>query len=699
MTRTIRLLMAAALVVTVAMFLAPAAHSADPFRVGIPTIVDPVRGAGEPDIAVDNLGNALVTGPAGSGAQTSWFWHSADGGLTYPLLGPSGGHMVCPASGGGDSLVVPDRATNTLYLTDQEALADIGSSVLQPGSAPQSMCATAPAITADRPFEAVFSGGSSAVSRADGNKPIVYLSYLCDACFGSGNTVGGLAFGWSDDGLHFHPADPGAIADTPVTNAFTEAAAINVFEWHGSMVADPRTGWVYTALSCTTDSGCPNNTSDNEVGVAVGKPDPAANPTNPGGFSKVDYQTVTTIPEASSLFPVLSMDSAGTLYEMWTEGDGFASTDSLPSDTSWHIFYSYSLDTPDHAHTTWSQPIRVDKDSGSSSVFGWFAAGDPGKLGFVWLESNVREHPSKLNPDKQWRPHMAVTTNATSAAPTFEEVPVGSDPVHIGDICLEGTVGCVENVGNRNLADFISADIDPSTGALQATWANDANQLATLPTTLIPGLPLVETARQVSGPQLIGSSTVTDGRFSTTPAGGIADATNDGRYPVGGATNVNALDLTGSGVTSDGSNMTVTIDVADASAAASPNAMQPNVWYLTVWQYGHKLYFAKAKVDSSGTVTYTAGAPRSFDRVGLNGQTVATLVDYSGGTTVTGTRTPTGFTLTVPLSLVGGPTAGSLLESVTGFTALDSGLPPEIGPGAGNVPTITDATPAYDVVL
>src|SRR5438477_10856301 len=139
MRRAVRLLVVVALAVPALLVLAPTAESADTFRVGIPTIVDPVRGAGEPDIAVDNGGNALITGPAGSGSQTSWFWHSADGGLTYPLLGPSGGHMVCAASGGGDSLVVPDRAknSNNLYLTDQEALADIGSAVLHPDGSQQ----------------------------------------------------------------------------------------------------------------------------------------------------------------------------------------------------------------------------------------------------------------------------------------------------------------------------------------------------------------------------------------------------------------------------------------------------------------------------------------------------------------------------------------------------------------------------------
>ena len=699
MRRVVRLALVIALVAPLVIELAPTASGENQFNVGIPTIVDPIRGAGEPDIAVDNGGNALITGPGGSGSQTSWFWKSRDGGRTYPLLGPSGGHMVCPASGGGDSLVVTDRATNTLYLTDQEALADVGSAVLAPDGTMSTACATAPAATADRPFEAVFSAGSSAVSRADLNKPIVYLSYLCQGCFGGGNTVGGLAFGWSDDGLTFHGASPGSSGSNVFSDQLTEASAINAFQWHGSMVADPRTGWVYTAIACTSGSGCPDQSANNQVGVAVGKPDPAANPSNPGMFAKVDYETVKVLPEASSLFPILVIDSAGTLYELWTGGDGFADSSAVPSSTSWHIYYSYSLDTPDHEHKQWSEPIRVDHDNDGSSIFGWVAAGAPGRLGFVWLESNVREHPSKLNPDKQWRPHMAITTNGSSASPTFQEATVGDGPAHIGDVCLEGTVGCVQNVGNRNMADFIAVDIDPATGALQATWANDANQLATLPTTLIPGLPVVETARQTNGPRLIGTGSVNTKAFNTNPRAGIGDASLDALYPVDGGTTVPALDLTRSGVAWDGTNVTISIDAADAAHASSPNAEQPNVWYLTVWQFDHKLYFAKAMVDRGGNVTYTAGAPRSFDRVGLNAQTVATLVDYSGGTAVKGERTASGFTITVPASVVGTPTEGALLECVTGYTVLDNGLPPEIGPGTGNVPTITDATAAYDVVL
>src|SRR5207302_1703371 len=155
-----------------------------------------------------------------------------------------------------------DRVTNDLYLADQEALADVGFGKLTTNNTLTSMCADAPAVTADRPFEAVLPTGNSAAPQqaADGNKAIVYLSYLCDGC---GPTApdgpAGLAFGWTDDGITYHPAEPGATVpnNNLGANNFNEATSINNFQWHGPMVADPRTGDVFTPLSCNTGNGCP----------------------------------------------------------------------------------------------------------------------------------------------------------------------------------------------------------------------------------------------------------------------------------------------------------------------------------------------------------------------------------------------------------------------------------------------------------
>lgn len=695
-----------------------ASHAATSFAVGIPTIVDPVRGGGEPDILVDNSNNALITAPAGSGAQTSFFWRSRDGGLTYPMLGPSAGHWICPAAGGGDSLAVMDRKSGNIYLTDQEALADIGSAVIDGRTgAVTTQCASAPGATADRPFEAVLNSTTAPQSVADPGKQIVYLSWLCSGCLGAGGanppSDGGLAFGWSDDGVTFHAADPGVSPDTLVTNTLEEGNTFQNFSEHGNTVVDPRTGYVYTGVTCSgkksaNGAACPNTLGNNEVGIAIGAPQSSPAAANIGQFSKLTYQTAvntdpdgTTMSQPNSLFPVLGMDSNGTLYEAYIEGDGFATpTDSLDDAAAWHIYYAYSTDAPLHQH--WSKPIQVDKGNQTATTdFGWMSVGDPGKLGFAWLGTPKREHPSfQDKTDKRfWHPFMAVTTDGLDAHPQFQQQEVGIGPNHINDMCLQGTVGCIQNIGNRNMADFISTDIGPD-GALQMTWANDSNELATLPTTLIPGLPLTETAREVSGPRLIGSGDVSDSRFSSVPTtAGISDATGDALYPVdssqGAQSNQKQLDLTASRVAWDGQNVVVHLSAADLSSISSPNATQPNVWYLTTWQFNHTIYFARAQSSATG-MSFAAGPAASFDRVGLNGQTVATLVDYSGGTAVQGSQSGNDISITVPASLVGNPSNGSVLESVTAYTMLDNGAKPFVGPATGNMPTITDATPAYN---
>jgi hypothetical protein len=692
-------------------------HAATAFTVGIPTVVDPVRGVGEPDIVVDNRNDALITGPGGSGTQTSFFWRSRDGGLTYSLLGPSQGHWVCPASGGGDSLGVYDRKTNDMYLTDQEALADIGSAKVDGATgAVSSQCATAPAAGADRPFEGVLDSTTAPQNVADSGKPILYLSWACQACV-PGQTASGLAFGWSDDGVNFHPADPGVTGDNLATNTAQEGGTLSAAAFHGPTIADPRTGYVYTAISCAgttsaSSSGCPNGATDNEVGVAIGAPQSSPNSANIGQFSALTYQTAANtdpdgqpMRESNSLFPVIGMDANGTLYEAYIEGDGFADpTKPIADDTAWHLYYTYSTDAP--LHKTWSTPVQVDHGPQTkTSDFGWMTVGDPGKLGFVWLGTDQREHPSaqdSSNP-RQWHAFMGLTTNGLDAHPTFQQQRVGIGPNHINDMCLQGTVGCIQNVGNRNMADFISCDIGPD-GALQAVWANDSNRLATDPSTLIPGLPLTTTAREVSGPRLRGSGEVSDARFSTRPTtAGMSAMAGRAMYPVdpsqGAQQNVPALDLTHSRIQWDGSNLIVHVSAADLSTIASPSSSQANVWYLTTWQFNHTIYFARAQSSGGGALTFAAGKAASFDRPGLNAQTVATLVDYSGGTTEQGSQSGNDISITVPAGDVGNPATGDVLESVATYAALDNGQKLFVGPGTGNMPTIVKATPAYDALL
>jgi hypothetical protein len=173
------------------------------------------------------------------------------------------------------------------------------------------------------------------------------------------------------------------------------------------------------------------------------------------------------------------------------------------------------------------------------------------------------------------------------------------------------------------------------------------------------------------------------------------------------------MDLLGSSVTTDGTNLKVHIPVANLGNLSSPTTtsvpVQQNVWWLTRWQFKNKIYFAKVQNALVGGLSYTAGPAKSFDRPGLNGQTVATLVDFSGGSAVSGAKTGNEWVITVPPSVVGSPTTGDVLEQVTAYSMTDNGLPLAVSPclvstvcavsPGDNIPTIFDATADYNALL
>jgi len=93
------------------------------------------------------------------------------------------------------------------------------------------------------------------------------------------------------------------------------------------------------------------------------------------------------------------------------------------------------------------------------------------------------------------------------------------------------------------------------------------------------GLPVTQSARQVSGPRLRGSGDVSDTRFSAAPTTGIGEFATDANAPGdaadprdASAVRVPQMDLKGSSVTTDGTNLQVHLPVADLSNLASPAA-------------------------------------------------------------------------------------------------------------------------------
>ncbi len=63
-------------------------------------------------------------------------------------------------------------------------------------------------------------------------------------------------------------------------------------------------------------------------------------------------------------------------------------------------------------------------------------------------------------------------------------------PVHVGDICSLG-IFCITPSSNRDLLDFISVAVDPTTGLMHVAYTNDDNTHD------------IDAANQVAGPSVL----------------------------------------------------------------------------------------------------------------------------------------------------------------------------------------------------
>ncbi len=77
----------------------------------------------------------------------------------------------------------------------------------------------------------------------------------------------------------------------------------------------------------------------------------------------------------------------------------------------------------------------------------------------------------------------------------FTITPATTNPMHVGDVCNLG-IFCTPGLSNRNLLDFISEAVDPTTGCAHVAYADDSNPN--------PKLQFLRAANQVSGPSIQG---------------------------------------------------------------------------------------------------------------------------------------------------------------------------------------------------
>ena len=656
-------------------------HAATAPGFATPTIVDPVNLYGEPDLRQDpaHPNTWYASGPWGTGTQLSIWNRSTDGTHTFRELHDkpdplhTGGSLRQPP-GGGDTEIAIDH-TGKFYGADLGALVtqkvmtstDMGATFTQQ-SAPRVFQDTQGAGT-DRQWFGLWDPPDPAAARAasgyTGAFPVNYMVYL--AAVAANCSCGELVASSVPNGT-----DSSQVGLDYGCDAGSQGSA-NCPDWpiaqDGPVFIDQLTGRMVQAIEAT-----------------AGKPAVAVlTPGSNGYMAKAEEHPVATLNDATTgaIFPVIAQDSARNAYYAWVERPNNAR-----GDRSWQVWYSWSPPGADNEWDHWSTPIRVSHAPSNTAIMPWIVAGTEGNVDVAWYgtDSNTSDPSLESVPETasaSWYLYMAQITGADGKAPSITQVQAYDRPMHHGSICLAG-LGCIQQQGNRNLADFFEITKDAQ-GAAYIVFDNTANDLieqVPVAQQNVPegtadhsGAELVEVVRQVSGVGLNGTpiSSPTDiGVHSiTSPAG---DAFYDG---LAGTTNYPGLDIRGLSLSESADSLTFTIPVTDPSqiAAAAQSIGAPFVDVVVRWEYASKIYFAAVEVPVAGApAMYFDGGAASIDLCSVSacdphimtypGPAVAPATSH----TITGSIDTGSITLTVPRADVGGPKNGERLDSVGAYS-------------------------------
>ncbi len=677
---------------------------------GVPTVVDPIHTNGEPDIGIDPQGRVFVSGPTGTGTQRSTWFGSVDGGQTFRVISPgpppSAIAGIEDPPGGGDTDIAFDH-TGKQYFTDLYALICLRSATTTDGGATvfQSIypagCAGIPG--ADRQWLAVYdpAPGTPNQSAYTGPKPLIYQEYN-DLLFGAEWVKSSAANDTS-------PGGPGLDYVNATNGGPGTVTGYAPFGADGYPSIDQVTGKVFQA-----------EFHGSKIVLNIGTPDADGNLTfldfpngDPSNLITVATGQANTTGEAAN-FVVSSLDSGRNLWVTWVGKSDDprlrqAYVAVASAKTGWKV---------------WSPPIRVSSPPSQVSVFPWIKAGGAGRADVVWYGSNKLVDPSSQS-GQAWDVFMSQvvfpvdTSGAISGGvPTVSQVKVTPHPMHYDDICLAGT-GCIEQQGNRNLADFFAVTID-STGAAEVVYDDTSNGLIQPGfdpggTQIVDhaGAGVITIARQNSGPGLFGTAATGP---SNAPVAVLGDRSADALYPVIGGTNVPGMDVISSGfqLSTNGQSLRVTLKVADlahpdVTAGAVPGTVDLD--YVTRWQMGNTIYYAAMQNTALNQPSFYAGAAQSVDLCSVSAcfPHVITYPEAGlGGHAETGKVTcpatpsasnPCVITIQVNVADVGGPTATSLLESIGAYALAAShpeGATTNAQAEADNVPLQIDGVCCYN---
>ena len=448
----------------------------------------PNNSYGEPSLAVSNTGKIVVCTPGGPGTNV---WYSGDDGHTF------GKTTTSSPNGGGDCEldILPNgdvlNADLEIYASNVHISHDSGKT-------------WAMVNTPNSPYTAAGDNGAVGLEQdrqwfahtPDGkNAYLVYHDFAAEAEFYASSSDGGKTWDYANAANPVTGADQAAAPGAAKTPAQGDSASLldqGVNTFSGPMLISPDGKDYYVAYSLSDAQSNATSTTTPGFGPTRGVVVAHKGPEDASFTNK--YAVTSTAGETNgAIFPWATLDKAGNVYVFYNSDKG--------SKGHFHTYYMYSTDKS----KTWHGPIKVDGDplTTGAHIYVTGAGGADGVLDMAWYETQNGTSPA--DNASMWHVEFAQVRNAHSAHPSIVRAQMSDDPIHKGNICLNGLL-CVLG-GDRSLADFFEVVIGPD-GMAQVAYADNFEALS--------GKGEVVWAKQTSGPSALSTKVPAGGKGTTS---------------------------------------------------------------------------------------------------------------------------------------------------------------------------------------
>jgi len=452
---------------------------------GQPTISG-IQGVGfEQDLRLDptNANRAYTSVPGSLSSDTSWIWHSEDGGKTFKwvIAAIAKEGKPNPCAGGGDTELAVDRAGH-LYFNDL-TLANFSTARSDDHGASFTCSNTGvPDAAVDRQWYATdgdpTSGGNIYLTNDEIGPGAVQcpvsgmvnnvLAMYRSPIVGAAGSTAGIQFGPGYKITEPMSCDEGIMGNDEVSPVATKTG-MNVNGKPTTLATAVKHIYVIH-----------DNASLNEV--EVGRCFPVAfgpavpNVSDPSGLNCQDLLVAglgnpATVRTGGN-FPTLTIDKTGNLYAVWEQAPVNAGKIGNTS-----LKYAFSTDEGKH----WSKPVTIPTGL-LNNVFAWPAAGDDGRVDIAFYGTSAPVNTTTGGPqgctnggpdsvNGAWSLYVIQTLNGHASPPTFSApILAGEHYIHKGSIQTVLGGQC----GDRTLGDFLQVRAG-SKGEAQISYADSNN--------------------------------------------------------------------------------------------------------------------------------------------------------------------------------------------------------------------------------